>query len=158
MQLLLNRAPSTLVCVLGSLAVDGVHECATLELPIRDGLPGSAIPDGTFSVILAPSPNFELEGRTDSWIARYASAMPHIVGIPNRSLIMLHWGNVVNDIHGCVAVGRSAGENVILHSRVAFERLYPKIQAGIASPERCLITVKSAAAPSNTPNLHAQDL
>ena len=51
------------------LLIDGVFECYTLELPIIDGMPGSAIPAGEYSIKYEHSPKF---GRL----------MPHIDGIP----------------------------------------------------------------------------
>lgn len=143
----LRRQAPTETSTLGSLyydAADDVPACYTLELPLRDGLPGSAIPDGLYSIILAPSPKFQLEGRTDRWIAGYADRMPHIIGIPNRSLIMLHWGNLADETNGCVLVGTRAGANMVFNSRVAFEDIFPRIAAAATSPERCRIKVQSA--------------
>lgn len=147
MLLNLRRQAPTETSTLGSLyydAADEVPACYTLELPLRNGLPGSAIPDGTYSIILAPSPKFQLAGRTDRWIADYADRMPHIVGIPERSLIMIHWGNLADETNGCVLVGTRAGTNAVFNSRVAFEDIFPRIAAATSTPERCRIKIQSA--------------
>src|SRR5258708_39858182 len=82
------------------LSIDGIFECYTLELPYTDGQPGSAIPPGRFPVIFQPSPHFLAVVMNPSarqtyrtFVAKYAHAMPHIDGIPGRSLIMFHWGD-----------------------------------------------------------------
>lgn len=141
MNLLLARRPRLPDCTLGDLSVDGRPECVTLELPIKDGLPGSAIPDGAYPIVLAPSPKFMAS--KDNFVLRYAHHMPHIIRIPMRTLIMLHWGNLVSDTDGCVLVGQRAETNVIVNSRLAFESLFEKINAGILAGG-CTIDVRTA--------------
>ena len=90
MQITLQRRPQQPHSTPGSLAVNGVFECFTLELPVRDGLPGSAIPAGRYPVVLRPSPKFLAV--IDPWVQNYASAMPHVVCRYHRTLIMIHFG------------------------------------------------------------------
>src|SRR6266436_7240008 len=71
----------------------------TLELPVKNGFPGSAIPTGTYPVVLAPSPKFEAV--RDSWVQNYAGTIPHIINIPNRTNILIHWGNSPENTEGC---------------------------------------------------------
>jgi len=107
------------------LLIDGVFECYTLELPIIDGMPGSAIPAGEYSIKYEHSPKF---GRL----------MPHIDGIPNRSLIMLHWGNDPHDTDGCVLVGDyrdPATPDFVGHSRVAWDRLNARLAPACSAGE-----------------------
>ena len=121
----------------GKLALNGVYFCRTLELPVRDGKPGSAIPAGRYVLQMLPSPKF-VNQSTDpalpqayrDFVARYASAMPHIQGIPGRTLIMLHWGNDEQDTNGCVIVGRVANTDWVGGSQAAFEDLYPQLHDG----------------------------
>jgi hypothetical protein len=117
---------------LGRLAVDGVQFGYTLELPVRDGLPGSAIPDGTYDIHIVDSPHF---GRP----------MPLIVGIPNRSEIEIHWGNDVKDTRGCILVGdsRDFSSMQIYNTRATFAKLFPLIEAAVASPDGCQITIET---------------
>jgi len=138
MILTLSRTVFSPDYTMGELTVDGSPECATLELPVKDGLPGSAIPEGNYPVVLAPSPKFEAS--TDPWVLNYASQMPHVIHIPNRTLIMIHWGNEVVDTDGCVLVGQRAEVGFIANSRLAFAKLFVKIQAGIRAGG-CSITV-----------------
>jgi hypothetical protein len=139
MKLALQRLVITPRSTCGNLFVNDALECWTLELPIVDGLPGSAIPAGTYPIVLAPSPKFLAVH--DSWVQQYASAMPHIQPIPNRSLIMIHWGNYPSNTDGCVLVGKSHQIDSIGESRQAFSELYPLIVAAIKSGEGVTIEV-----------------
>lgn len=140
MNLTLTRTVLSPDYTMGEMAVDGVPTCVTLELPVKDGLPGSAIPEGTYPVVLAPSPKFEAS--PEPWVQLYAAQMPHIICIPNRTLIMIHWGNVEADTDGCILVGQRAETGFIANSRLAFAALFVKIQAGVRSGG-CTITVST---------------
>jgi hypothetical protein len=141
MQLSLFRFNKTSLSTGGKLAVNGVSECYTLELPLGDSKPGSAIPEGTFGVVLAPSPKFLHS--SDPWVLQYANAMPHLTNIPGRSLIMIHWGNTPHDTEGCILVGQTHSQDSIGSSRAAFEALYSKIQAPLTSGESISVTVSN---------------
>ena len=130
MNLLLQRLWYTDKSTVGELSVEGVFQSYTLELPKKDGLPGSCILAGTYSVIFAPSPKFE--SSQDPWVMKYAKEMPRLQDIPNRSGILIHWGNEPEETEGCILVGRSYSPTVpdlIQNSRVAFADLYAKIRA-----------------------------
>jgi Family of unknown function (DUF5675) len=73
--------------------------------------------------VLAPSPKFQASA--DPWVRRYADRMPHILQIPNRTDILIHWGNSVDNTNGCVLVGLThPTEEFIGSSRQAFELLW----------------------------------
>ena len=139
MKLTLQRLVLTPQSTCGQLHVNDELECWTLELPVKDGLPGSAIPAGTWPVVLAPSPKFHLS--TDPWVEQYAMAMPHVQPIPNRSLIMIHWGNEPENTDGCILVGSTHQDNFIGGSRDAFAELYPKIAQAIKNGEGVTLEV-----------------
>ena len=122
----------------GSIAVDGIRMCASLELPINDGKVGWAIPEGIFPINLRPSPKFmavahdlSLSDIDRAWWAKYAPVMPHIDDIPDRSLIMLHPGNMPADTEGCVIVGQQLQVAYVTNSRLAFAVLHANIVSGI---------------------------
>lgn len=125
MNLSLIRTNLTAESTEGDLLVDGVWECYTLELPMKDGLPGSAIPPGVYIVKLLPSPKFSASA--DPWVLQYAGAIPHVLGIPNRSDILMHWGNSPHDTEGCILVGQTQGENFVGSSRTAFAGLWLRL-------------------------------
>jgi len=142
MELTLNRTMFDDQCTEGSLFIDGEFQCYTLELPNKDGLPGSCIPQGRYPVVLAPSPKFEDSPNPQDH--EHAGEMPHLQDIPGRSLIMIHWGNESKDTEGCILVGQTQSADFIGSSRVAFEDLWNAIQAD-ASNGTCWITVNGGA-------------
>lgn len=109
----------------GSLYVDDTFQCYTLELPYSNGLPGGAISAGSYNVELCPSPKFM--SSKDPWVMQYAKAMPRLMSVPNRSGILIHWGNDAADTEGCILVGQLQGVDFIGSSRAAFADLYTKI-------------------------------
>jgi hypothetical protein len=108
-----------------TLLVDGEFQCYTLELPVKDGLPGSAIPSGVYDVKLLPSLKFKAS--TDPWVLGYADSIPHILGIPNRSNILIHWGNFDTDTEGCILTGQKETKDEVELSRAAFAALHKKL-------------------------------
>jgi len=44
-----------------------------------------------------------------------------IQDVPGCTGILLHPGNYENDSHGCILLGKSLGDQMILHSKEAFE-------------------------------------
>ena len=147
MELLLERDRVTPEATLGELSIDGDFTCYTLELPIKDGLPGSAIPDGRYPVVLAPSPKFELS--TDPCVATYAGEIPHLYHIPDRTNILIHWGNDEADTEGCILVGTSRSDAFVGNSRLAFSQLMEKLRA-VPSADTTFITVRTIDGPAAT--------
>jgi hypothetical protein len=135
MNLILRRSNINATCTEGDLFLhgDGNNLAYTLELPVKDGLPGSAIPPGTYLIQMLPSPKFQQSN--DSWVKMYADNIPHVLGIPNRSDILIHWGNDVADTAGCILVGQTQGTDFIGSSRPAFAALWQKLMAAKAAGE-----------------------
>jgi hypothetical protein len=109
--------------------MDSAFEAYTLELPIKNGLPGSAIPGGTYSVVTYPSPHFD-------------RLMPLIEGIPGRSDIEIHFGNYESETRGCVLLGETQGPDFVGNSRQAFDDFWTKAQGSMELGE-CSITIQS---------------
>ncbi len=142
MELLLRRLWLTQRSTCGQLEAESL-KLFTLELPVRDGKPGSAIPPGRYPIRLLASPRFMQVGIRDEWVATYATRMPHIVDIPGRSLIMIHWGNFPEETEGCILVGMEHAPDAVVNSRQAFTMLYEKIAA--CQDEDCWITIEGGA-------------
>jgi len=122
MDLKLQRITFTDKSTIGELTLNGDKLCYTLELPVKDALPGSAIPPGLYPVLDLPSPRF---GRN----------VPHIEDIPNRSNILIHWGNYPTDTEGCILVGMTAETDFIGNSRKAFDLLYGLFKTALTAGE-----------------------
>ncbi len=142
MLLILKRVMLTENSTIGELYIGGELECYTLELPTKDGLPGSAIPPGVFPVTLSPSPKFEVS--SDPWVEIYAKSIPHINNIPMRSNILIHWGNRPDDTDGCVLVGKMMNTDFIGMSRPAFADLHAKILQDIELGNAVALDVRAA--------------
>jgi len=131
MELTLNRIYLTDVSTMGDMLVDGVEECSTLELPVRDGLVGSAIPPGRYQVTIAFSPRFQRN-------------MPLLVAVPFRSAIEIHMGDYPHNTEGCVLLGRYDPAHLDQltpgSSTPAFTAFYAKVEAA-ASAGECWLTV-----------------
>ena len=124
------------VCTIGELMVNGEHECWTLEDVVRpDGQKvygETAIPYGTYDVIV----NFS---------TRFQRDMPLLIGVPNFTGIRIHSGNTVSETHGCLLIGTGHTGNSVTNSRVAFNKLFPKIRDAFSRGEKITITYKSGS-------------
>lgn len=103
---------------LGILRVGGLTLC-TLEEPWRDNRTGvSCIPTGIYRVV----PHGWAEGSKVRFKRAY-----RLVGTEPRTAILIHTGNTVNDIKGCILVGMKhgtlAGMAAVLHSGAAMNAL-----------------------------------
>jgi len=130
---------------LGELFIDGVKECDTLEDGIREkpGVPVSArkipgqtaIPVGTYRVVLVHSPRFGPDTLS-------------LENVPGFSHIRIHAGNDDADTEGCILVGTAApdpqgdGGNVV-SSRDALLKLRAKLLPVIRSGEDVHLTVRN---------------
>jgi hypothetical protein len=99
MQLHLHRYLFRATFTLGHLSAGGHELCATLEPKRRDLAGGApkidgltAIPEGTYPIVIAPS------GRFHRWL-------PALVGVPRFKGILIHAGNYPSDTRGCILVG-----------------------------------------------------
>lgn len=105
---------------IGELTVDGKFECYTLEDKVRAigiKIKGStAIPEGIYEVIVNYSQKFK-------------QYMPLLLKVPNFDGIRIHSGNTSADTTGCILVGRGKGNDKVTQSRLAYNALFPKIEA-----------------------------
>lgn len=91
----------------------------------------TAIPDGEYQVIIDFSPRFKTE-------------LPHILDVPGFEGIRIHPGNVPEDTHGCILVGRYVGtDNAVKQSRMAFEELMELLEAAYARGDPITIGIKT---------------
>ena len=150
MELQLLRHTFTAEATCGTLSGAG-DSFVTLELPVKDGLPGSAIPTGLFQIVMLPSPKFEAS--TDPWVMKYAGSIPHVIGIPNRSNILIHFGNDAADTEGCILVGsEQISTDYIGGSRIAFAKLWDILTAAKGAGEPITLQV-SGTPPTNAPDV-----
>lgn len=130
MHLRVIREPSRAGATLGSLYVDNVWECWTLEDEIREvKIPGvTAIPAGTYPVVLSLSNRFKCE-------------LPEVQHVPAFVGIRIHAGNTIADTEGCLLVGQARKAGTIALSRPALASLMVKLRA--AASEGVTITLEN---------------
>jgi len=91
MYLLLKRYIEETHCR-GDLFLNGTHICKTLELPDLDNANNvSCIPEGIYDLAPHNSRKFPETFR--------------VLKVPNREAILIHSGNKLTDIQGCILVG-----------------------------------------------------
>ena len=119
MSVILLRSPNGPRGTFGILfGVTNEPFCLTLELPWRDNEPKkSCIPLGDYQVIRNTSPKggFRLKE------------------VPGRSDILIHAGNTIADIEGCILVGKELGylndKPAVLQSKAALKELVEYLPA-----------------------------
>lgn len=136
MELRLIREGGTSVSTEGSLYVDGVFECYTLEDAVRATKVWgkTAIPAGRYKIGWRQSPKFNL-------------LMPWLLDVPDFEYVYLHWGNKPEDTDGCILVGMDQtrlDDAWISRSRLAFNALYKKMIEAQARDEDIWITIEAA--------------
>ena len=90
---------------------DGKHLCFTIELPWKNNaFEVSCIPLGEYQVI----PHNSLE-HPHTW---------EVTGVPNRTAILIHTGNTMADVLGCIAVGTFQSPEGVLLSKNAMAKLH----------------------------------
>jgi len=117
MKLLLKRLHRTEHSTIGELHIDGKFECYTLEDKEREVKIKSetAIPKGEYKVIINQS-------------NRFKKLLPLLLNVPNFEGVRIHSGNSNHDTEGCILVGTTRSEDYIGNSRLAFEKLFKKMQ------------------------------
>ena len=140
MTLLVLREPSSSTTTLGCLFVDGVWFAFTCEDVVRE-VPGqpvsawkvqgqTAIPAGTYPVVLSHSPRF---GRT----------LPEVRSVPGFTGVRIHAGNTAADSEGCLLVGFERGAERILKSRPALEALMARLHEAQTRRESMRVTFRN---------------
>lgn len=134
MLLTLQRETATEHSTPGSLAVNWIPECLTLERPPAITLENQifvCIPAGTYQVTIAHS-------------NRFGRLMPLLEGVPGRTAIEIHMGNVPQDTEGCIIVGTYApNRDFVSFSVMAFGKLYGKLQTAFNAKEEITIEVRN---------------
>jgi hypothetical protein len=133
----LQRTSCGAKCTIGTLSIDGQFAAFTLEDVVRENgepvnawkIPGdTAIPTGTYSVIVTPSVRFKRD-------------LPLLVDVPGFQGVRIHPGNTAEDTEGCILVGLAKGVDFIGESRKAFDYIFPKIKAAIDGGEKVILEV-----------------
>lgn len=117
MEIEVKRLYKTKISTIGELRINGIFECYTLEDAERKvKVPcETAIPIGKYDVEITMS-------------NRMKRLLPLLKDVPGFTGIRIHSGNSNHDTDGCILVGTTKGKNYIGNSRLAFNRLFKKMQ------------------------------
>jgi hypothetical protein len=143
MNLSIQRRPSYAYATIGSLFVDGVRRCYTLEDEVREqkGIPvanwkvprATAIPEGRYKVTLELSQRFGPDTLT-------------INDVPGFTSIRMHAGNISADTEGCVLLGMQASASMLVGgtSRPAVELIKGLVRDAIDAGDEVWIEIENA--------------
>ena len=97
-----------------------IFECETCERPWANNTPYiSCIPQGTF----------QLQSRQ---FYRGGYETLEVMGVRDRSHILIHRGNVPSDVQGCIAIGTERGvvfdKWAVLQSEIAFGKFWEQVK------------------------------
>ena len=127
-----DRYDVTPTRVIGRMLIDGLLACYTLEDPIRDGAKvtgETAIPAGTYSVIITPS-------------AHFGRLLPLLQDVPGFTGVRLHGGNSVADTAGCLLLGMKRSVDTISDCLPALTQVQASIAHALASGESVTLTIQ----------------
>jgi hypothetical protein len=141
------RKPSAKSATLSTWYVEGQQVCVGVEDVVRAPgeakVPGkTAIPTGTYRVIVTMS-------------TRFKRRLPLLVNMPGGTIrfgalriddcgVRIHPGNTAADTEGCLLPGSAFGADgaSVTASRVAFDRLFVRIEHAINAGEQVTLTIK----------------
>ena len=123
-KLLLKRIALLNRYTIGKLYINDEYFCDTLEdtvryIDLRTGkgkIKGeTAIPYGTYKVILNVSPRFK-------------RVLPRLLNVPFFEGILIHSGNTHKDTEGCILVGENKQVGMVLNSRKYEQMLIERLK------------------------------
>lgn len=146
MNLSLERRWRSDKATIGSLFIDGVHECFVLEDKVRE-IEGvdvnqwkvqneTAIPSGRYKVI-------------KSYSNRFQRITLQLINVPGYSGVRIHPGNIPANTDGCLLPGTERVDtSAVVNSKLACDALEAKVMPKLDT-EECWITITNP--PGATP-------
>lgn len=123
---------------IGSLSINGVYECDTIE-DVDRGLADSmsvdevktkkvygrtAIPTGTYRIDMdTVSPKF----KDRPWARFCGGKLPRLLDVKGYEGVLIHVGNKAEDTLGCILVGDNRIKGQVINSTAAFQELYGEL-------------------------------
>lgn len=136
MEIIIERAWKKADYTIGRLFVNGERICESLEDTDR-GLKSSftdaaikaikiagktAIPTGTYKVVLSVSPRF----KNKSWAASRGGLVPELLNVKGFSGVRIHPGNYASDTEGCILPGYNKISGGVINSQAVYGTLMDK--------------------------------
>lgn len=137
---------------IGSLSINGVYECDTIE-DVDRGLTDSmsveeikakkvygetAIPAGTYKIDMnTVSPKF----KDRSWAKFCGGKLPRLLDVKGYEGVLIHVGNKAEDSLGCILVGDNKIKGQIINSTATFQELYGELLKAKVKGEEITIDI-----------------
>lgn len=137
---------------IGSLFINGVYECDTIE-DVDRGLTDSmsveeikakkvygetAIPTGTYKIDMnIVSPKF----KDRSWAKFCGGKLPRLLDVKGYEGVLIHVGNKAEDSLGCILVGDNKIKGQVINSTATFQELYGKLLKAKVKGEKITIEI-----------------
>lgn len=152
MELQLKRRFKGPKYTVGSLFVNGVYECDTLEDTDR-GLTDemsvevikakkiygeTAIPSGAYDIDMnTVSPKF----KDRPWAKFCGGKLPRLLNVKGYDGVLIHVGNKAEDTLGCILVGDNKVKGQVVNSTSTFQQLYLQMLKAHTRGEKITITI-----------------
>lgn len=121
---------------IGVMYINGIYFCETLEDKDRElaqhwtdaavkiaKIAGkTAIPTGTYKVVLSYSPKF----KNKAWAKKYGGLVPEIVNVKGFSGVRLHSGSKAEDTAGCPLLGENKIKGGLINSQKKYYEFMDK--------------------------------
>ena len=118
----------------GLLFINGEFACHTLENPWKGNQRRvSCVPEGKYRLALRTEGGWG--DRAKEKFPDMHKGMIELQDVPDRTFILMHWGNYPKDTEGCVLLGKTAGVDMVGSSVETYEKVYPKIADAILCGE-----------------------
>lgn len=124
MKMLLKRRFLGNKYTIGTLYIDGIRFCDTLEPAVASGI---IIPYGEYIVKVTYSPKFR--------------RMLPLIDVPGREGIRMHRGNTVKDTRGCPLVGENKVKGKVINSTPYEVELVRRCEDAIANHQEIKIEI-----------------
>lgn len=138
-EFVLERVQSDPDVTIGELTIGGKHICWTCEDPEREvagmpveqwKIPGqTAIPRGSYRVVLTYSPRFQV-------------SLPLLEDVPGFAGIRIHPGNDAGDTDGCILPGLERRPNGVGQSRLAYIELRKWLDAVWRNDDEAVMVIR----------------
>lgn len=137
---------------IGSLFINGVYECDTIE-DVDRGLTDSmsveeikakkvygetAIPTGTYKIDMnTVSPKF----KDRSWAKFCGGKLPRLLDVKGYEGVLIHVGNKAENSLGCILVGDNKIKGQVINSTATFQELYGELLKAKVKGEEITINI-----------------
>ena len=128
MKLTLKRIALRPTYTIGTLYIDDVYFCDTIEDTVRDLNKNGKFDNGekkVHSKTAIPYGTYEIKW---TYSPRFKKYTPQLMNVPSFEGIRIHAGNTSADTEGCLILGKNKQVGKVLNSRATINKFYPIIK------------------------------